>query len=678
MSGLHKILVANRGEIAVRVIRTAKAHGYRTVAVYSEADTEAPHVKAADEAVYIGPSPAAESYLAAGKLLAAAELTGADAIHPGYGFLSENADFAVACEKSGITFIGPPAAAIDLMGSKRRSKIAMLEAGVPCIPGYEGANQDDDCFAAEAQRIGFPVMVKASAGGGGKGMRLVNSIRDLKDAIGMARSEARKAFGSDELILEKALTDARHIEIQVFADNHGNVVHLGERDCSIQRRHQKVVEEAPSPFVDEALRQRMGRAAVDAAKACAYRGAGTVEFLVDKDANFYFLEMNTRLQVEHPVTEQVTGLDLVAWQLQVAAGEPLPLAQEEITLTGHAMEVRLYAEDPCNDFLPQTGTVQLCRWPQTQGVRIDYGIAGGQAISAYYDPMLAKVIASGRNRDEARRRLACAVEDTVLLGVKSNKQFLASILRNEVFAAGESTTAFIEKEFANDASFKQRSPSITEFGIAAGLLLYGNAADPGAKDPLFGWRNTPATYAAMRLQHDNTGYELRVRVRADGRELLIDVEQDGNSAALRFLSIGIQRCTVVAGDVRRSVHYAFDGPRLYIDSGHGSTEFEDVTHRPRSAADAFGSGQVLAPMNGLIVQTLVTEGDRIEKGQTVVILESMKMELQLQADVSGIVTAVHTQEGAQVVARQLLVEITAADETCIDLYLDDDREVQEG
>jgi len=459
MKPINKILIANRGEIAVRVINTAKALGYRTVAVYSEADTDALHVEVADEAVCIGPAPVGESYLVADKLLQAASLSGADAIHPGYGFLSENADFARRCQAAEITFIGPPAEAIELMGSKRLSKIAMIDAGVPCIPGYQGSEQDDARLISEAERIGYPLMVKASAGGGGRGMRLVWEQASLAENIRTARSEAQSAFGSGELILERAVIEPRHIEIQVFADSQGDAVYLGERDCSIQRRHQKVVEEAPSPFVDEALRQRMGEAAVNAAKACNYRGAGTVEFLVDAKGEFYFLEMNTRLQVEHPVTELITGQDLVAWQIKVASGEPLPLSQDQIQLSGHAMEVRLYAEDPRNNFMPQTGQVQRWDLPDSDGVRIDHGIRQGQPVSPHYDPMLAKIIAYGSNREEARRRLACAVEDTTLLGVNNNKRFLANILRHPVFASGEATTAFIEQHFSDDCSLQAAPPS---------------------------------------------------------------------------------------------------------------------------------------------------------------------------------------------------------------------------
>ncbi|MFP6801287.1 MAG: biotin carboxylase N-terminal domain-containing protein, partial [Pseudomonas sp.] len=398
MPAFNKILIANRGEIACRVMRTAQDLGYRTVAVYSEADADARHVQQADEAVCIGPAQVNQSYLVIDNIIKAAQQTGADAIHPGYGFLSENADFARACEAAGIVFIGPTVEAIHLMGSKRLSKIAMLEAGVPCIPGYEGAAQDEETLIREAGRIGYPLMIKASAGGGGRGMRLVHQASELAEQIRTARSEAQNAFGSGELILERAVIQPRHVEIQVFGDSQGSIVYLGERDCSVQRRHQKVVEEAPCPVMTPELRQAMGEAAVKAAASVNYVGAGTVEFLLDQSGEFFFLEMNTRLQVEHPVTELITGQDLVAWQIRVAEGQPLPLQQDEIRLSGHAMEVRLYAEDATQNFLPQTGTA--LRWEPAlrDGIRIDHGLLEGQTISPFYDPMLAKVIAYGATR----------------------------------------------------------------------------------------------------------------------------------------------------------------------------------------------------------------------------------------------------------------------------------------
>ncbi|RMF12385.1 MAG: ATP-grasp domain-containing protein, partial [Candidatus Dadabacteria bacterium] len=405
---IHRVLVANRGEIAVRVMRTARRLGLKTVAVYSEADADMPHVSAADLAVCIGPPQVAASYLNVEAILDAAKRTGADAIHPGYGFLSENADFAEVCAQHGITFVGPPVEAIRLMGNKRAAKVRMIEAGVPCVPGYEGEDQADETLIAEAQRIGFPLMVKAAAGGGGRGMRIVHEADALPAALRSARSEAKGAFGSDELILERAVIAPRHVEIQVFGDTHGNVIHLGERDCSMQRRHQKVVEEAPSPAVDPELRAQMGEAAVRAAQACGYVGAGTVEFLLDDERNFYFLEMNTRLQVEHPVTESVTGEDLVEWQFRVADGQPLPLTQEQVELHGASIEVRLYAEDPANGFRPQTGRIEALGWPDHPDVRIDTGVGEGNEISPFYDPMIAKIISRGPDREHARRALIAA------------------------------------------------------------------------------------------------------------------------------------------------------------------------------------------------------------------------------------------------------------------------------
>lgn len=447
MSAISKILVANRGEIACRIMRTAKRMGIETVAVYSEADANAPHRKMADEAVAIGPSPALESYLAIDKIINATRSSGADAVHPGYGFLSENADFATACREAGLIFIGPSADAITLMGNKAEAKRYMKKAGVPCIPGYEGEDQSDAAFDTAAQDIGFPVMVKAAAGGGGRGMRLVSKPEKLIKALTAARSEAERSFGSAELILEKAILEPRHIEIQVFADNHRNVVHMGERDCSIQRRHQKVIEEAPSPAVSEDLRDRMGETAAAATKAIGYSGAGTFEFLLSQDKDFYFLEMNTRLQVEHPVTECITGLDLVEWQLRVAAGEPLPRTQEQISFRGHAIEARLYSEDPYKGFLPKTGV--LSNWQQAEGpgIRTDHGLESGFEVSPYYDAMIAKVIGYGEDRETARKRLHSALRNTVEEGLTTNRRFLMSCLSHETFMDGNATTAFIETHF---------------------------------------------------------------------------------------------------------------------------------------------------------------------------------------------------------------------------------------
>ncbi|CAH0990551.1 Acetyl-/propionyl-coenzyme A carboxylase alpha chain [Sinobacterium norvegicum] len=661
MKKINKILIANRGEIAVRVIRSARKLGFRTVAVYSEADAGALHVGEADQAVCIGAANVGESYLVADKIIAAATLTGADAVHPGYGFLSENAAFSQACSDAGITFIGPDAAAIELMGSKRLSKIAMLQAGVPCIPGYQGENQELNCLLEKAAEVGFPLMVKASAGGGGRGMRLVFDASELDESISTARSEALTAFGSGELILERAVLEPRHIEIQVFADNHGNCVYLGERDCSIQRRHQKVVEEAPSPFVDEGLRQRMGVAAVDAAKSCDYRGAGTVEFLVDADKNFYFLEMNTRLQVEHPVTELITGLDLVEWQLRVAAGEPLPLTQDQVTLTGHAVEVRLYAEDPRNDFMPQTG--QVVQWqtpvdenPAREGIRVDHGIQQGQVVSPFYDPMLAKVIAFGENRDIAIRRLASAVEDTQLLGVNHNKLFLQRVLRHSVFAAGEATTAFIEQHFSADSSMTETTPSAATLARAA-VLYCQRGAVAQQQYRAANWSSSAGKRYLAKLEFDGKPYS--VTLLADQQRYVIKALDQTISIELH--STDDFQCVMSEDGVRNSYAYAFDGHSLYLDDGRGHFRFDDVAHLPAVAAGGAGSGQVKASMDGAIVEVMVELGQVVEEGQTMVILEAMKMEHRLKAAVSGVVESISAQAGQQVKSKQLLVNIAVSD-----------------
>ena len=467
-------MIANRGEIAVRVIRTARRWATGPWPSTPKPTPTPCTLNKADEAVCIGPAQVAASYLNADAILEAAAKTGADCIHPGYGFLSENATFAKACKQAGLVFVGPPENAIELMGSKRRSKIAMQEAGVPVVPGYEGDNATDDELIAAAKTIGYPLMLKGLRrrwwprhAPGGKRKRVGRQHQT-------GPPEAKQAFGDDELILEKAVIEPRHVEIQVFADRHGNAVYLGERDCSVQRRHQKVVEEAPSPFVTPELRKAMGEAAVKAALACGYEGAGTVEFLVDKDRNFYFLEMNTRLQVEHPVTELITGQDLVAWQLMVAEGRPLPLAQDEIELNGHAIEVRLYAEDPANGFTPQTGTLHEFTPAEGEGLRFDTGVRSGDVVSPHYDPMLAKVIAWGQNRDEARRRLIRALEDTTVFGVTTNRHFLSRIIADDTFGAGEATTAFLQQAFKDDPSLAPQPLSIRELALSACALSLGS------------------------------------------------------------------------------------------------------------------------------------------------------------------------------------------------------------
>ncbi|WP_394558956.1 geranyl-CoA carboxylase subunit apha [Aquipseudomonas alcaligenes] len=661
MPAFNKILIANRGEIACRVMRTAQALGYRTVAVYSAADAGARHVQLADEAVCIGPAQVNQSYLVIDNIIAAAQKTGADAIHPGYGFLSENADFARACEAAGIVFIGPTVEAIHLMGSKRLSKIAMLEAGVPCIPGYEGAAQDDDTLSREAQRIGYPLMIKASAGGGGRGMRLVHESGELLAQIRTARSEAQNAFGSGELILERAVIRPRHVEIQVFGDQHGNIVYLGERDCSVQRRHQKVVEEAPCPVMTPELRQAMGEAAVKAAASVNYVGAGTVEFLLDQSGEFFFLEMNTRLQVEHPVTELITGQDLVAWQIRAAEGQPLPLKQDEIRLTGHAMEVRLYAEDSAHNFLPQTG--EVLRWEPAllDGIRIDHGLVEGQAVTPFYDPMLAKVIAYGATRDEARRKLARAIEDCVLLGVNGNQRFLANLLKHPEFAAGHATTAFIGEHFADDPSLTPQAPAAAELTTAAALLYQASANASAHQGGLAGWRNAGGAPWSFVLKQGEQKHTVELQVLESGTQPLLRAQIGEQAAKLRLLASDGRWASLELDGIRQRRAYHLAGERVWLYGHSGNLELTDVTHEPAGGQSAASSGTVKAPMDGAIVEVLVAEGEQVSKGQLLVVLEAMKMEHPLKAGIDGVIRRVQVSQGDQVKNRQLLVEVEAAE-----------------
>ncbi len=650
------LLIANRGEIACRIIRTARAVGLRTVAVYSQADANAPHVRLADKAVLIGPGPVGESYLRPDTIIAAARESGAEAIHPGYGFLSENAGFARSVEEAGLVFVGPPVNAIEVMGDKAVAKRAMIAAGVPCVPGYEGLDQSAAVFVAEAARIGFPVMVKASAGGGGRGMRLVERSDDLPEALARARAEARSAFGSDVLILEKAVQRPRHVEIQVFADAHGNVIHLGERDCSVQRRHQKVVEEAPSPAVSPELRARMGAAAVEAARAVDYRGAGTVEFLLDASGDFYFLEMNTRLQVEHPVTELVTGLDLVALQLAVAQGEPLPLRQEDVRISGHAIEVRLYAEDPAAGFLPVTGRIDLWRPASGEGVRIDAGIATGQEISPFYDPMLAKVIAHGPTREVARRRLIGALEESAVLGLTTNTGFLIDILGRDDFASGRATTAFIGDNYPQ--GYPRESADSETLAMAAAVLLYlqsraALAASTLSDDSLIGFQSA----APLPVRLDLTEGEALHRLTAvpEGRGWV--VTGDGWRHAVQVLGCADHEAELLCEGARhRAVfHQGSDGT---LGFAFGARRLRLSPHRPwEQAAGGAGSGRVTAPMPGLVVDVMVVDGQSVEAGAPLAVLEAMKMQHTIKAAVSGTVTELRIAKGQQLAAGALMIVI---------------------
>ncbi len=644
----QRILIANRGEIACRVIRSAQALGYTTIAVYSEADRQARHVQMADEAIALGGSSVQESYLNPEALMQAMRRSGAEAVHPGYGFLSENATFAEACQKAGLIFIGPDPEAMALMGSKRAAKIAMIEAGVPCVPGYEGADQADESFIREADRIGYPVMIKASAGGGGRGMRKVDQPQDLITSLSTARSEARNAFGSDELILEKAVVDPRHVEIQVFADRHGNCLYLGERDCSIQRRHQKVVEESPCPVMTPELRQHMGEAAVAAAKSCQYVGAGTVEFLLDASGSFYFLEMNTRLQVEHPVTELVTGLDLVAWQIRVAAGEPLPITQDQVQLKGHAIEVRFYAEDPAQNFLPQTGPVVYFEPAEGEGIRIDHGLLTGGEVSPYYDPMLAKIIAWGENRHEACRRLTRAVQKTLLFGVPHNQFFLHDVLSHPAFRRGETHTGFIAQHLDQAMSLQPLRAEAMDFALAA-MLFHERSAHP-----LRGWRTAADLASWLCLRCDEQNETLRIQ-RQDERTRL--VQQGTQTLPISCVRID-SHCLVYSLDGwQKQVRYAWQDDRLWLQTQRGPLLFCDISHQRASGTEDGGSGNITAPMDGCIRGINIQLGQSVERGTVLMILEAMKMEHPIKADRDGVVRQLTILPGQQVKKRQLLVQL---------------------
>ncbi|MCU1771647.1 acetyl/propionyl/methylcrotonyl-CoA carboxylase subunit alpha [Pseudomonas sp. 13B_3.2_Bac1] len=652
MPAIHKILIANRGEIACRIQRTAQALGYRTVAVFSDADANALHVQMADQAVNIGAAPVQQSYLNIPAILDAARRSGADAIHPGYGFLSENAGFARACAEAGLTFIGPSADAIELMGSKRLSKIAMLEAGVPCIAGYQGAAQDDATLLREAERIGYPLMIKASAGGGGRGMRLVHSSDELPAQLRTARSEALNGFGSDELILEQALIEPRHVEVQLFGDHRGNLIYLGERDCSVQRRHQKVIEEAPCPVMTHELRQAMGEAALKAGRAVNYVGAGTVEFLLDARGQFYFLEMNTRLQVEHPVTELITGQDLVAWQLAVAEGQPLPLTQDQVALNGHAMEVRLYAEDPTQNFLPQTGRVQAWEPAVTPGARIDHGLREGQWVSPFYDPMLGKLIAHGATREEARRKLLRAVQDSVLLGVQTNQRLLVSLLQHPQFISGEFSTAFIAQHFTDHPCLHAYDPGAEELAIAA-VLFYQSGAR-AHRAPLKGWRNNAGVPLNYRLGVEERDWTLQLLADGAGR-FTVNVMQ--RALALTVIDCDERAVTLEVDGLRQRHAYRVDGAELWLFTHPGSLRLEDRTHALISSQSSVSSGTLKAPMDGAIVDVLVSEGSPVSKGQLLVVLEAMKMEHPLKAGIDGVLKRVQVKVGDQVKNRQVLLQV---------------------
>jgi len=652
MPVFRSLLIANRGEISLRIQRTARRMGLRTIAVYSDADREARHAREAHVAARIGGALPKESYLNIPAIIAAARRTGADAVHPGYGFLAENAAFAEAVLAAKLVWVGPPPAAIRAMGDKSQAKRLARAAGVPVLPGYDEADQSDNAIATAAVRTGFPLMIKAAAGGGGRGMRLVRALEEFPAALDQARSEALHAFGDGKVLLEGALLAARHVEVQVFADTHGACIHLGERDCSVQRRHQKLIEESPSPAVDAALRNRMGTAAVAAARAAGYTGAGTVEFLLGDENQFWFMEMNTRLQVEHAVTEAVTGIDLVEWQLRVAAGEPLPLRQDEIRHSGHAIEARLCAEDPAREFLPQSGSFAL--WVEAEGVRTDHALETGAEVSPYYDSMVAKLVAHAATRDAAREQLATALDATVALGLTTNKPLLAAVLRDEVFGRRGPTTEFLTRRFAR---FRPVGADREDFAIAA-ILLADNAARHARHGEWSSWSNNPAR--AQRLKLDCGGIAMELGIEMGPYRCVVHAE--GEAIRLRIVTANGKSARIeLRGEVEETVAYCALGDRIHLARNGKSLALENILHAPaaRSAGGA-GDGRVIAPMNGRVAAVHVKPGDPVAAGDPLVVLEAMKMEHALVARAAGKVKAVHVEAGAQVAPGRLLVELDPA------------------
>jgi propionyl-CoA carboxylase alpha chain len=665
MTQIRKLLVANRGEIAVRVMRTARDMDIATVAVYSDPDAAAPHVAAADEAVRLPGATPAETYLRGGVIIAAARLTGADAVHPGYGFLSENAGFARDCQQAGLTFVGPAAATIAAMGSKLGAKDLMAQAGVPVLPsavlpgnGRDGGEPDPEWLSATADRIGYPVLVKADAGGGGRGMRLAHNYPELADAVISAQREAASAFGDGTVFLEKYVTDPRHVEVQIFGDSHGTVVHLFERECSIQRRYQKIIEESPSPAVDEALRAELGAAAVAAGKAVSYTGAGTAEFVLDAAGKFYFLEMNTRLQVEHPVTELVTGLDLVRLQLLVAGGEPLPPEVMTATVRGHAIEARLYAEDPAAGFRPASGTLHHFSVPAGPGVRVDAGVASGSEISTYYDPMLAKVIGYGATRDQARQRLARALAGARLHGVTTNRGLLTAILREPEFAAGRTDTGYLTRHEPAALTQLDPAPALLARQLhALAAALAGQAARRAAAPVLggvpSGWRNVPA--GPQHAEFTGSGEEIAVSYRFQSGSLWAAVD-GADLPGLVLWAQAADRIDLEAGGIRRVFEVGSAGAAWYIDSPLGSAALTELPRFPEPGAAA-AAGSLLAPMPGTVVSVAVSAGDQISAGDPVMVLEAMKMEHTVSAPHGGTVTEVRAGPGQAVAMGAVLAVV---------------------
>ncbi|MES2128043.1 MAG: acetyl/propionyl/methylcrotonyl-CoA carboxylase subunit alpha [Pseudomonadota bacterium] len=672
----NKILIANRGEIACRVAATARRMGIKTVAVYSEADANAKHVAVCDEAVLIGPAAAKESYLCGDKIIAVALATGAQAVHPGYGFLSENAEFADACAGAGLVFIGPPASSMRAMGSKSAAKSLMEKAAVPLVPGYHGENQDPDFLQEQGDRIGYPVLLKASAGGGGKGMRVIEKSEDFKAALASCKREAISSFGDDKVLAEKYLTRPRHIEIQVFADTQGNCVYLHERDCSVQRRHQKVLEEAPAPGMPALRRAAMGEAAVAATKAVGYVGAGTVEFIANQDGSFYFMEMNTRLQVEHPVTEMITGTDLVEWQLRVAYGEPLPKTQDELAIHGHSIEARIYAENPEKGFLPSIGTLRHMDTPAAvnfelggtpgvapAGVRIDSGVREGDAISPFYDPMIAKLIVWGADRTQALARMSQALAEFQIVGLATNIAFLKRLVEGEAFASADLDTGLIERN--HDSLFPApRSAPVGALALAAVSLIEAEKAKSAAisanpSDPwgnALGWRLNSAFLRQLSFNDEAKQYKVGMTYHPHGWDLSVGgIEADVSVAAHNGADLSLKvGATSLHGTVRRDgdVFHVFTGGRHFVLSYN-----DPMAHA--GEAEAAG-GRLTAPMPGKVVAVIATRGQEVKKGDPLVIMEAMKMEHTIAAPSDGVVEEILYQVGDQVTDGAPLLAFKAA------------------
>ena len=643
---INKLLIANRGEIACRVIKTANAQGIKTIAVYSDADKNALHVQMADEAVYLGPSPSKESYLRGELIIEKAKELGVDAIHPGYGFLSENAEFANLCAKNNIIFVGPPASAIEAMGSKSAAKHIMEKAGVPLVPGYHGDDQSEAVLKGAADEMGYPVLLKAAAGGGGKGMRQVWSEKEFSQALNAAKRESMASFGDDHMLVEKYLTRPRHVEIQVFCDTHGNGVYLFERDCSVQRRHQKIIEEAPAPNMSQSVREKMGEAAILAAKAINYVGAGTVEFLLDEDDSFYFMEMNTRLQVEHPVTEMITREDLVHWQLTIAEGKPLPKQQNELTLTGHAFEARIYAEDPNNEFLPSTGTLRLLRTPKENDVvRVDTGVVEGDEVSVFYDPMIAKLVVWGENREIALKRLISALGDYYIDGVSTNIDFLKRVATHPAFVAAELTTTFVEKHHDSlfSATSEDAASDDTQVNIPVMALLSLLNRKVSRSD------KTPSVWSTVGAWRANANHTETLTLLCNQEEVHVGVKHQRHGTEDAWeLSVGDNSYNVKGKLVDSALHATINGYKstfTYSDNDGVFTLFNKDTHAKFSLISASlgddnddnGDANFSAPMNGTIVAHLVEKGVLVKKGEPILVMEAMKMEHSIIAPHDGAV-----------------------------------------